>query len=92
MSATVAGQTLRGLPSGGVRYRATAWGWMTANVSPSTGSAGTTRAPVGVVMPPSVPLPREEVDADEVGDVAGAGSGGDVGEGAGLDDRAAARG
>ena len=35
-------------------------------------------------MAPSWPTPSEEVDADEVGDVAGAGLGGDVGQGAGL--------
>ena len=61
---------------------------MTANASPSTGSAGTMRAPVDVVMPPSDALAAEEVDADEAGDVAGARSGGDIGERARLDDGA----
>ena len=38
---------------------------------------------------PSAPVPREQVDADEVGDVAGPGLGGDVAERAGLHDRTA---
>ena len=46
------------------------------------------RPPVAVVIVPSAPVPREQVDADEVGDVPGPGSGGDVGERAGLDDAA----
>ena len=58
---------------------------MTAKASPRTGSAGTMRPPVGVVITPSLARAGEQVHADEVGDVAGTGLGGDVGERSGLD-------
>ena len=56
------------------------------------GRRGRSRPPVAVVIAPSCAGAGEQVDADEVGDVAGAGLGGDVGERAGLDDAAVLRG
>ncbi len=77
---------MRGLPSGGVGYSATLWGWMTAKTGPSTWSAGMIVPPVVVDDGAVAAGAGEQVDADEVGDVAGAGVGSDVGQGAGLDD------
>ena len=69
-----------GLPSGCSRWRLTACGWMATYTSPSAGSAVTT-------SPPSVGADRrapadtvEQVDADQIGDVARARAAGDLGD------------
>src|ERR1700694_1497768 len=51
--------TLRGVPSGRSRWRATARGWITANTSPSIGSATATRVPSGRVTDPAEARPRK---------------------------------
>ena len=89
MSATVAAQTLRGLPSGAVAIEGDGVG-LDDGEGRSVDRVGGRRSvrPVAVVMMPCRARAAEEVDADEVGDVARPGSGGDLGERAGLHDPA----
>ena len=81
--------TLRALvPAGCSRATTMACGRMTANERPGAASAMTTCAPVSVGQHAVGDDAGDEVGADEVGDVARSGVGGDLGDRADLDDPA----
>ena len=84
---TVAGQVLRGLPSGRAAYRATAEGGKATNTSPFWASAVISAKPSGEPDRGAVGPAAVEVEADQPGHVVGAGLGGDGGGVAALHDR-----